>query len=141
MKFKKQIIFFVFTSLALNTFCQNINKNDAIDCDRDTLLVIGGHTLCEYSNYIDRSVFLNAETITINHEDLEIATYNVSSFTLGNSINLSIRSEKITDELKKALASEQVRYKYINLTDILLYDGQNNLIKPTLQNLKIIFIN
>ena len=141
MKFKIQIALFVFIALALNTFCQDIDKNDAIDCDRDTLLVIGDHKLCEYSNYIDRSVFLNAETITINQEGLEIASYNVTSFTLGNSINLSIRSEKITDELKKTIASEQVRYKYINLTNILLYDNQNNLIKPTLQNLKIIFIN
>lgn len=141
MKFKILITLFVLTVIVLNSFCQNINVNDAIDCDRDTLLVIGDHTLCEYSNYIDRSVFLNTEIIAINQEGLEIASYKVKSFTLGNSMSFSIRSEIITDELKKVIASEQVRYKYINLTNILLYDNQNNLIKPTLQNLKIIFIN
>lgn len=141
MKFKMQIVLFVFTVFALNTFCQNIKNDDAIDCDRDTLLIIGNLILCEYSNYIDRSVFLNAETITINQLDLEIASYNVTSFTLGNSISLNIRSEKITDELKNVVASKQVQYKYLNLTNILLNDKQNNLIKPTLQSLKIIFIN
>lgn len=141
MKFKMQIVLFVFTVFALNTFCQNIKNDDAIGCDRDTLLIIGNLILCEYSNYIDRSVFLNAETITINQLDLEIASYNVTSFTLGNSISLNIRSEKITDELKNVVASKQVQYKYLNLTNILLNDKQNNLIKPTLQSLKIIFIN
>lgn len=141
MKFKMQIVLFVFTLFALNTFCQNIENENAIDCDRDTLLIIENLILCEYSNYIDRSVFLNAETITINQIDLEIASYNVTSFTLGNSISLNIRSEKITDELKNVVASKQVQYKYLNLTNILLNDKQNNLIKPTLQSLKIIFIN
>ena len=65
----------------------------------------------------------------------------VSSFTLGNELDLVVTSEIIPLELKQAIVSTEVQYKYINFKNILLVDKQNNTIKPTLQNIKIIFLD
>ncbi len=141
IKFINISVVFILTITNLYLFSQDKKQEFAIDCKTDTLLVIAGKTLCEYSTYFSREDFLNAEMIYVNHDDLVVASFNVSSFTLGNSLYISIRSNLITEALKKNLVSGEINYKYINLQDILLKDEQNNYIKPTLQNLKIIFLD
>ena len=136
-KYSILIIFLFLVTFHLKVKCQNVNY----DCNKDTVLIIGEKKLCEFKNYLNREDILNSELIVINHDDLQVLSYNVSSFTLGNELDLVVTSEIIPLELKQAIVSTEVQYKYINFKNILIVDKQNNTTKPTLQNIKIIFLD
>ncbi len=141
MNSKSLIFILALFFVNLFVFSQESNSNIKVDCKRDTILIINNQKLCEKSNYLNREDFLNADSIQVNHSNLEVASYKVSSFTLGNNLNIQMHTSIITEELKSIISSGEISYKYINIEEVVLKNKQNNYYNPTLKNLKIIFLD
>ncbi|NOZ47902.1 MAG: hypothetical protein GXO79_14160 [Chlorobi bacterium] len=131
------ILFFLVNS---NVQSQEREK-PKVDCNKDTLIVISDKIICKNKIYINRSGLLNSDSLSVNLPGFTIYSYYVSSFTLGHNLNVNVASGIISNELKKAIDSKEIQYKFLNFSEILLLDEKNNIVKPTLYNFKIIFLD
>lgn len=137
------VYFFIAFSLLKTTIIngQDYNEGNLENCPDDTVLIINGKYLCAEKILLNREDILTTDSIFINKKELSLNSYIASSFSLGNSLNIKSNGALIPNELKQAIASKEIAYKFIYLKNILLIDNKNNLVNSTFEEIKISFID
>ncbi len=126
-------------------FITNLFSQDGEGCKydkfRDTLIVFNNQVINCEKIYIEREKFIEADTLLINQKGLVIDKFNIQAIALGQNIILSSNSNKILKSMKDLVTNQSTKYKFIYIKDIILRTTDGRLVSPSVNNIKIVFIN
>jgi hypothetical protein len=135
------IVLLSFMVISLEQLCAQANSEKTYDVFRDTLIIIGNQVINKEKILLTREVLLNSDTIRINQKGLTIGQFSFYAIALGKSVNLTSNQPLLTNEMRNEIRNNNPNYKIIYLKDIILRTKDGREVKPSVQTLKIIFLN
>ena len=121
------------------------NRDCLFDPATDTLPVIGSQVLCSEKVVMHRDSLILGDSIKINKKGFELESFEMSSFALGNSFNLSSGSHKLTTGMRKCLKTNagenKVIYKFVYLRNMIIRTPDGRKVSPSIKEIRISFID
>lgn len=133
----QKLLLILFVLLNVQLLAQDIEPE--FDIEYDTLLIIGTDTIKDFKTYISKDSLLLSNGIQTNIEGLSVASFTLTAFSLGNQLHLTSNSNKFTISMRNAIINTQIKYKFVNIKDIVLTNPKDRCFSPSLQKVKLIF--
>lgn len=140
---KRQKVFFncLLILAVMSKFVSGQNEIAKYDKFSDTLLIVNGEIISSDKIYMNRMDFVNSDTFRINQKGIIVASYSMTSFAIGKSIELESEMAVLTKAMKDAILNKQANYKFVSIKNINLQTKDGRLVHPSMSNLRIIFEN
>lgn len=135
------LFFIIMLDSAVNDIFSQNTELKKYDVFSDTLLIINDKTIDCERVLMNRKELFEADTFKINQKGLQIASFTMTAFALGYSIELFSSDPILTQAMRNEIINKQANFKFIYIKDINLQAKDGRIINPSINTIKIIFSN